>query len=356
MLVLCSGPCQDRSMKALLKFSPAAGAVELRDVKEPSIADDAVLIDVAYGAVCGTDRHAIDSVGDQHTPRILGHEASGTIAALGDGVVRADLQIGTPVTFETDAVLCMQCTYCRSEQYNRCSKRTGIGTTTDGALADRIAMPERAVHALPPGVGLRAAALTEPLAVSVHAVVERSAPLAGEVVVVTGPGAVGQLTALVALAVGATPILVGRSRHRETLDRALEMGIPYVVDSERESVVELVRSLTGGLGAAAVFECSGSPEVAESALELLAKGGELIMVAFYTRNPDFDIGAVVNRELTLKGSRGKRPSSYRTALRLMGQGRIDTEAVIGRELALEDWRAGMDLVAKGVKVVFRIHD
>lgn len=341
-------------MKALLKFSPAAGAVELRDVKEPSIADDAVLIDVAYAAVCGTDRHAIDTDGDQHTPRILGHEASGTIVALGDGVVRADLQIGTHVTFETDAVLCMRCVYCKTEQYNRCAKRKGIGTTTDGALADRIAMPERAVHALPPGVSLRAAALTEPLAVSVHAVVERSAPLAGEVVVVTGPGAVGQLTALAALAVGAIPVLVGRSRHRETLDRALGMGIPYVVDSETESVLDLVRSLTDGLGAAAVFECSGSAEVAETSIDLLAKGGELIMVAFYKRNPDFDIDAVVNRELVLKGSRGKRPSSYRTALRLMGQGRIDTEAVIGQELPLEEWEAGMELVAQGVKVVFRI--
>lgn len=344
-------------MRALTKFAPDAGAVELREVPEPEVAPDSVLIEVAYGAVCGTDRHAIDRAGDPWTPRILGHEASGTVVALGDAVDRSDLAPGTAVTFETDAYLCMRCPACRREEYNRCPHRRGIGTTADGGLADLIAMPERAVHPLPDGVSLRAGALTEPLSIAVHAVLERDlASLAGEVVVVTGPGAVGQLTALTARAIGAIPVLVGRSRHRERLDRARECGVPYVVDSETESVADLVADLTGGAGARAVFECSGSAALARESLGWLDRGGAAVLIAFYSDELRLDADLVVNRELVVCGSRGKKPSSYRTALALMAQGLVRPEDVIGAELPLTQWRRGMELVAGGTKVVFRIAD
>lgn len=342
-------------MRALTKFAPEAGAVDLREVPEPELAPDAVLIEVAYAAVCGTDRHAIEREGDPWTPRILGHEASGRVVRLGEAVIRPDLEPGTPVTFETDAFLCMRCPACRREEYNRCPNRRGIGTTADGALADRIAMPERAVHPLPEGVSLRAGALTEPLSIAVHAVLERDlGSLAGEVVIVTGPGAVGQLTALTARAVGAIPVLVGRTRHRDRLDRARECGVPYVVDSETESVADRVAQLTQGRGARAVFECTGSADVAQESLGWLDRGGQVVLVAFYSRSLALDADVIVNRELSVLGSRGKKPSSYRTALALMAQGLVRPEDVVGAELALTEWREGIELVAQGTKVIFRI--
>ncbi|MCV7225115.1 alcohol dehydrogenase catalytic domain-containing protein [Mycolicibacterium komossense] len=208
-------------MRALVKYESGPGNVALCEIASPATQPGHVLIDVAYGAVCGTDRLAVEGGHDFHVPRTLGHEASGVVAALGAGLRRDDLQVGTRVTVETDAYLCMRCEYCLREEYNRCPSRRGIGTTADGALAEQLSIPERAVHALPDSVGLLAGALTEPLAIAVHAVIEQSPSLAGQVVVVIGPGAIGQLCAQVAHAVGATVVLVGRSRHLETLRRLL---------------------------------------------------------------------------------------------------------------------------------------
>lgn len=339
-------------MRALVKH---AGGVGIEEVAEPELEPGHVLVDVAHAAVCGTDRAALDGGHDVGSgTRTLGHEASGRIVAIAPGGVRDDLRVGDRVTFETDAYLCMRCDACRTEQYNRCPNRRGIGTTADGALADRIAMPERAIHVLPDSVSLVEAALTEPLAIAVHAVVEQSPSLVGEVVVVIGPGAIGQLCARVARAVGATVVLVGRSRHAASLAKARNAGIDVVVDAETEDLEAIVHGLTGGRGAHSVFECSGATSVAESSLPLLRRGGRLVLVAFFQTAPAFDVDRLIHHELEIVGSRGKRPSSYRTALALMASGAVRVEPLISARLPLESWSDGLDRVARGEKVVFDV--
>ena len=167
-------------------------------------------------------------------PVILGHEVAGRISAIAPDVTTA-LVVGDRVTVETDAYRCGRCVYCRREEYNRCPYREGIGTTVDGGLADQLVMPVETVHRLPDGVSLVAGALTEPLAVAVHAVVERSPSLAGEVIVVFGPGAIGLLCAQVARAVGATVVLVGRSRHADRLALARRFGIHHTSTPSRRT-------------------------------------------------------------------------------------------------------------------------
>ena len=116
-------------------------------------------------------------------PRTLGHEVAGTISAIAPDVT-AHLAVGDRVTVETDAYRCGNCEYCLKGEYNRCPYRLGIGTTVDGGLADQLVMPAETVHKLPEGLSMAAGSLSEPLAVSVHAVIEQSPSLAGEVVVV----------------------------------------------------------------------------------------------------------------------------------------------------------------------------
>ncbi|GGI36448.1 sorbitol dehydrogenase [Cnuibacter physcomitrellae] len=342
-------------MRALVKYETGPGHVEIREVDPPVLTPGHVLIDIAYAAVCGTDRLAVEGSHDFGVARTLGHEASGVIAAVADDVVdRPDLVVGARVTVETDAYLCMRCEYCRKEEFNRCPYRKGIGTTTDGALADQLVMPERAVHVLPDGIDLVEGALTEPLAIAVHAVVEQSPSLAGQVVVVVGPGAIGQLCAQVAHAVGATVVLVGRTRHAEALQRAKDAGIPHVVDAETEDLDAIVAGLTGGYGAHSVFECSGASGVVESSIPLLRRGGRLVLVAFFREDPHVDIDAVINREIEVVGSRGKRPSSYRTALRLMESRQVDLSPLSPLHLPLEQWQEGLAAVAAGRKVIFTL--
>lgn len=342
-------------MRALVKYAPGKGNVEIRDVDPPELKPGQVLISIAHAAVCGTDRAAVEGGNDFGTVRTLGHEASGIVKAIAPDVDRADLQVGSHVTVETDAYLCGRCEYCRQEQFNRCPNRLGIGTTTDGALADELAMPERAVHVLPDQVSLLAGALTEPLAIAVHAVLEQSPSLAGKTVLVTGPGAIGQLCAQVAHAAGATVILAGRTRHAPALERAEAFGIAHTVDTETTDLAAFVNEVTGGYGVHSVFECSGAPGVVESAIPVLRRGGRLVLVAFFHEAPDINIGLVINRELEVIGSRGKRPSSYRTALQLMQNDMVNVESLISARLPLESWAEGLELVSQGKKVVFDIN-
>jgi 2-desacetyl-2-hydroxyethyl bacteriochlorophyllide A dehydrogenase len=304
-------------------------------------------------AICGTDRSAIAKGEGMTTPRTLGHEVAGTIRAFGPDV-ETSLRVGDRVTVETDAYRCGVCEYCRKEEYNRCPYRLGIGTTVDGGLADELVMPVATLHRLPDGLSMAAGALSEPLAVAVHGVVEQSPSLAGEVVVVIGPGAIGMLCAQVARAVGATVVLVGRSRHADRLALARRLGVPHTVDSETEDVEAVVRSLTDGYGAHSVFECSGADGVLEQVHTLLRKGGRIVLLAFFHHPPSVDVDKLMNNELELVGSRGKRASSFRTALRMVEAGQIELEPVIGARLPLDDWEKGIELVSRGVKVVLEI--
>lgn len=342
-------------MRALVKYESGPGNVQVMEVPAPAVTAGTVLIDVSSAAICGTDRMAVEGTHDFHVPRILGHEASGIIRAIGEESGRSDLKVGDRVTVETDAYLCLQCTYCRQEQYNRCPNRLGIGTTTDGALADQLLIPARAVHVLPANVTFAEGALTEPLAVAVHAVIEQSASLAGQVVVVIGPGAIGQLCAQVAQSVGATVVMVGRSRHAEALKRARDAGVAYTVDAESEDLDAFLLGLTGGYGVHTVFECSGAAGVIESTLPLLRRGGRLVLVAFFRTPPAVDIELVLNHEIEIVGARGKKPSSYRIALQLMAEGKVRLEPLIGARLPLSEWRTGLDLVSQGTKVVFDLN-
>ena len=340
-------------MRALVKFAPGPGNVEVRDVPAPELTPGTVLIDVHAVGICGTDRRAIAGGEDMRLPVTLGHEVAGTIRAIAPDV-DSPLKVGDPVTVETDAYRCGRCAYCRKEEYNRCPYRLGIGTTVDGGLAEQLVMPADTVHKLPDTVPMYAAALTEPLAVAVHAVVEQGPPLAGEVVVVIGPGAVGLLCAQVARAVGATVVLVGRSRHAERLANARRMGVAHTVDSESEDVEAVVRSLTDGYGAHSVFECSGGNGVLEGVPRLLRRGGRIVLVAFFDEAPSVDVDRLTQHELELVGARGKRASSFRTALRLMEDGQVDLERVVGARLPLDEWEAGVELVAGGIKVVIEV--
>ena len=341
-------------MQALVKYAPGPGNVELRDVPEPELVRGAVLIDVAAVGVCGTDRQAIEGAEHFPTPRILGHEVSGVVQALGPETEADGLAVGDHVTLETYAHVCGVCHYCLQGEHNRCPHRLAIGTTTDGGMAERIAIRRPCVHRLPAGVSLAEGALIEPLSIAVHSVIEQGPPVGGDVVVVTGPGAVGLLVAQVARAVGATVVLVGRERHAERLAVAGSLGIRHAVDADNTDVNALVDELSDGVGASVLYECSGGATIVEDSLPLLKRGARIVLVAFFRTPPVIDVDVLINRELELVGSRGKRSADYRRALRLVADGRVALEPLITARLPLSEWRQGLALMSAGEKVVFEL--
>lgn len=340
-------------MKAVVKTGDGqVGFQETADLPAPG--PGTITVNVATTGICGTDRGEIQGI-EGLIPRILGHEVAGVVAAIGEQLpgVPVTVALGDRVVMETDAYLCRSCRWCRTEQFNRCPHRTGIGRTANGGLAEQINIRADAVHRIPDSVSLLEGALLEPLSVAVHSVLEGPFNIGpGSTVVVTGPGTMGQLVAQVATAVGARVIVAGLDRHEARLQTARDNGAFAAISSESVDVRGLVDEMTAGNGADCVFECSGSVTQVRNGLDYLGKGGKLGLVAFYKEPLNLDAMQIVHSELEVIGCRGKRASSFRTALSLLEEeGRLSLASLIGSVRPLEEWAQAIDEVGRGLKVI-----
>ena len=180
-------------MKALLLTAP--GVLEYTDVPEPEMGDDDLLVRVEAVGICGSDVHGMDgSSGRRVPPLVMGHEAAGVVEAVGRSVT--GWAVGDQVTFDS-TVYCGRCAYCTAGVTNLCDDRRVLGVAQgewrrDGAFAERVAVPARIVHRLPPRMSMVEAALTEPLTVALHAV-SRAPVAAADSVLVIGAGLIGLL-------------------------------------------------------------------------------------------------------------------------------------------------------------------
>jgi L-iditol 2-dehydrogenase len=341
-------------VRALVKTVAGPGHVALLDRPEPVCGPGQVKIRMVAAGVCGTDVHIVRGEWPTRPPIILGHELAGIIAEIGPGVT--EFQVGEAVTTETDAYVCGECEYCRAGNEHMCASRKAIGTTVDGGFADYLAVRAESVHRLPAGVSLIAGALAEPLSVAVHAVQERAQVRPGELVVITGPGTVGLLCAQVARALGARVVVGGLARHAARFRLARQLGIEQTLDLDDPHAGERLADLSAGFGPDAVIECSGAPSALQQAIRLARKGGRVVPVGFASRPAiEIDINLLINKEITLVASRGKRHSCWEPALRLLAEGRVDTTALITHRFALEEWQEALDTAGRpGTKVLFQI--
>src|SRR5579884_3674902 len=159
-----------RSMKAVVKTAPGDGNIEVREIDEPATPAGHVKIAVRAAGICGTDLHIYHDEFRSWPPVVLGHEVSGRIVELGEGV--AGLRAGDRVTTETYVQTCGRCRFCRDGRINLCPERRSIGSGMNGGFASYVVVPARNVRLLPDGVSDLAGALTEPLACVVHGALE----------------------------------------------------------------------------------------------------------------------------------------------------------------------------------------
>ena len=283
--------------------------VRLEDLPEPSPGPGEVLIRVAYNGLCGSDVHeyfegpAATTV-DPHPltgcalPCVLGHEFSGQIAELGDGLV--DLRIGQLVAVEPIET-CLTCARCRSGHRHLCRKIAFHGYNRHGGgLSELTVVPRQMVHVLPRGLNALHGALVEPMAVARRAVRRTGIREAGRLVVVHGAGPIG-LGALLALRdAGVHVVAVDPSPARRAAATAL--GAQVVVDPAEDDVASAVRDLTHGLGADAAIDAAGVPSAFSAALRSTRPDGIVVVVAHHNEALSLRSGHLIFNEIAITGS------------------------------------------------------
>ena len=325
-------------MKAVMKVAPGVGHVEVREIPEPVAGPGQVLLQVAAAGICGTDLHIYHDEFKTKPPVVLGHEVAGTVIARGPDV--ADIDLGARVTTETYFSTCGHCRYCRAGQTNLCLARKSIGSAVNGGFTSQLVVPRANIHRLPDTVSFRAGALTEPLACVVHGVLNMRTVVAGDLVVIAGPGAIGLLALQVAKVAGAVVIVLGTDADTTRLDLATRLGADHVVNVQQQDPWPLVaRCSPEGLGADVVIECSGAGPAAQQLLTLVRRRGRYVQIGLFGKPVAWDLDQICYKELVVTGSNASVPSSWLRALQLMAQGAVDTESLITHEFPITEWAA-----------------
>lgn len=333
-------------MKALVKQAKGPGEMALLDVEEPFAGPGQVKIEIAHAGICGTDVHIAQ--GDffhYFPPVVLGHEFSGRVVETGRGV--EGIPPGARVTAEPTKSTCRACPHCISGRYNRCGARDIAGVVSHGAFTDYVVTQAASVHLLPDGVSLKAAALSEPLAVCVHGMCEQCRVREGDVVLIMGPGTIGLACAQVALAHGARVLMAGTAKDARRLALARSFGVERTVTVEEESVLDAVREATNGWGADLAVEAAGAPGALGACVEAVRKGGEILQAGLPGAPVPVDVDRLAFKEVRLVGTFGQKRSAWLLAIDLLEAGRIDAEAMISDMLPLDEWEAGFEMMRRG---------
>ncbi|HUJ76628.1 MAG TPA: alcohol dehydrogenase catalytic domain-containing protein, partial [bacterium] len=319
-------------------YHDGKGFVQLRDVPEPRAGAGEVRIRVEYAGICASDLHILnaDIAITVRPPVVMGHEFSGVIDQLGPGVT--GWQEGDRVVSETSYEVCGACRYCRGGFYNLCPDRKVLGYWHDGAFAPYTVVPAHRLHRLPPEISLAQGAMVEPTACVCHGVCELIELHAGDVVLVSGPGAIGLTAAQVALAAGATVIVCGTGEDRARLETAARLGAHATVDVSTGDLAARARETTGGEGVDVVIECSGAEQAIRAGMEAVRKQGQFLQLGLRGRDISLPFDTLVYREIRVVGALSSRDVSWRTAIELIRQGKVRPQELVSAPRRLDDWQ------------------
>ncbi|OLT10215.1 Zn-dependent alcohol dehydrogenase [Kocuria sp. CNJ-770] len=316
--------------------------VEIATVDEHPPGAGEVQIEVAYTGICGTDLHVLHGSMDARVtlPAVIGHEMSGRIAAVGDGV--EGWTVGDPVTV-MPLDWCGECPACRAGHQHICQRLDFIGIDSPGSLQGRWNVPAHVLVRLPESLRLDHAALVEPVAVSVHDV-RRAQLQPGEKAVVIGGGPIGVLIATTARHLGAEVVVIELDPGRRGMIQ--ELGFE-VLDPTAHDQVAWVEQWTGGAGADVVFEVSGAAPAVLGATALARVRGRLVVVAIHPQPRPLDLQRIFWRELSVVGARVYERTDFETAVEMLTAGVVPAEQLITAIVPLADTAAAFETLASG---------
>ena len=360
------------TMKAWVLDDPEKLRLVEKPVPAPGPAEVLVRIDAV--AICGTDVEIITKglpawiegglpFNKNFTP---GHEYMGTVVKLGAGV--DEYAVGDRVAVEIHAG-CGRCERCRMGMYTSCLNygmnygahnkgHRANGFTTDGGFAEYAVNHVNTLAHVPDEMSDEEATLIVTAGTAMYGLDALGGLVAGEGLVVIGPGPIGLMSVAVGKALGAQPVILTGTRESR-LSLGVKLGADHVINVQKEDAVKAVQRITGGKGVHYVMECSGAPNALNEAMDMVNRGGRICLAAFPGEPAPVDLAKLVRNNIYVYGIRGEGKSATHRAAALMTQKRFNAKLIHTHTFPLEELPTGFryfrERIEDAIKVVIKVH-
>ena len=326
--------------------------LEFKEAEAPKpegLGEHQLLLRIKRIGICGSEIHSWHG---QHPatfyPVIQGHEYSAVVEAVGKAVVVA--APGDAVTCRPQLV-CGKCGPCRRGQYNVCENLRVQAFQADGAAQDYFVVDDDRVVKLPQGMSLDYGAMIEPVAVGAHATARTD--VKGKNVVVSGAGTIGNLVAQFAMARGARKVLIADISDRR-LSIARECGIEHTVNVAERPLKEACAEIFGDEGFQTAFEVAGVESSVRSLMEAIEKGGDVVIVAVFAKDPAISMFYLGEHELNLVGTMMYRHEDFVSAVKFVSEGVIDLSPLISNRFPFEQYARAYDFIDENRETAMKV--
>lgn len=336
-------------MKAVVLNKP--GDFSIKEIMTPEIKEDEVLIQVKTSGICTNDVRDFNGDCNYTYPRIGGHEYSGVIAKMGEGVNKERFRVGQKVVqYIIDD--CKECFYCKHGDANICEEhpksvifQNPDGLSGYGGFAEYVVAKAEDLFVYPEETSFEKMAFTEPLACVVNSI-ERTTIKFGDDVVVIGGGTMGLMHVVLAKLKGARVILSEPLKERR--ERALELGCDDVIDPVSQNAADAVKALTENRGAIVVFNTTAIPAIAAQAVDMTAPTGTTVMFSSIHPNTPVpvDMGAIHSYQKTITGAVSPTVSSFHQSVMLIGKGIVDPTVFTESMISYENFGEAISLASR----------
>ena len=315
-------------MKALVYY----GTQDMRvsEIEKPEVKKGEVLIKVEACGICGSDVHGYLGVtGRRIPPMVMGHEFTGIVSALGEGV--EDVSLGDRVVVYP-ARFCGRCDFCKVGLTNLCINRTIFGVmNVNGAMAEYVSVPRENILKLPENIDFVKGTFLEPLSVA-YRTVKTAGDILNRNILIVGAGTIGLLILQIVKIGGARTVVI-TDINDTRLGIAKRLGADLTLNPDREDIKALIsQSIPDGIDLA--FEAVGLESTVNQALTILKNRGTCIFVGNSMKNITIDMQNIVTRELRILGTYTYTLGEFRESISLLGK--IDVETMLSKVVPLEE--------------------
>jgi len=326
------------TMNAVVLHDADDMRVEQRSVPQPGPGE--VLLKVEVASICGTDVKVLHRTlqGQPTGEFIMGHEYAGTVAALGPNV--DEFQTGERVAVEVHKG-CERCENCIKGWYTSCLNYGNLakghrakGLTCDGGFAEYAVNHINTLYRLPDNLTFEQACMVTTAASPLWAIDLIGGYVAGETVLILGPGPIGLIAVQLCKALGAERVILSGTRDSR-LEVGKRLGADFTINVRTETLADRIREITRGKGADSVLECAGGPTSMQEALENVKRGGRIGVVAWYTGPVQVDMNLAVRSNVRIYAARGEGGMNCGRSLALMSAGKITADAIITHHFELD---------------------